>query len=141
MSLAAAAQPESRTLGLSVTAEGAHEIVGARISYQYCRASTRLAGDGAHFLASLSSVPPGECPVDANPHCGKPLGGGQSVGEVVTGWVGEVSDRPPVTYTCSSRGTIRCSLSTAAQGRSAALIAPRSCSSVPGLAQPSASAG
>src|SRR5918994_984503 len=93
MSLAAAAQPESRTLGLSVTAEGAHEIVGARSSYQYCRASTRLAVDGAHFLASLSSVPPGECPVDANPPLRETLWR-RPIGRRSRNRLGRLSQRP-----------------------------------------------
>jgi hypothetical protein len=76
-----------RLSGFSVTAEGAHEIAGQRISYQYCRTSTRLVVDGAS-LASLRASP-GRVPGGREaPKCGEPLGGGQSVGEVVTCWVG-----------------------------------------------------
>ena len=47
-------------------------------------------------------------PADASPQCEELLGGGQSVGEVVTGWVGKSATVHQPTYTCSRRrGTAR----------------------------------
>jgi hypothetical protein len=77
-------RPE-RHPGSCLTAGGANEILGQRISDQRRRTHTGPLVDGPHSWPPVRSVPPGACPVDANPHCGEPLGGGQSVGEVVTG--------------------------------------------------------
>ena len=42
-------------------------------------------------------------PVDANPQCREFVSGGQSVGEVVTGWVGSSATVYQSQYTCSRK--------------------------------------
>jgi hypothetical protein len=42
-------------------------------------------------------------PVDANPQRREFVGGGQSVGEVVTGWVGKSATVCQSAYTCSRK--------------------------------------
>jgi hypothetical protein len=53
------------------------------------------------FLASSSKRSSSGCPWTRVPRCREPLGGGQSVGEVVTGRVGESATVHPSPYTCS----------------------------------------
>jgi hypothetical protein len=65
------------------------------------RARTGLLRAGPHFLASSSKRSSSGCPWTRVPRCREPLGGGQSVGEVVTGWVGESATVHPSPYTCS----------------------------------------
>ena len=90
-----------RQSGFGVTAGGADEILSERIADQYRRARTGLLRAGSHSLASSSKRSMGGCPWTRVPRCREPLGGGQSVGEVVTGWVGESATVHHSPYTCS----------------------------------------
>ena len=78
---------------------------------------------------SLGRVPGGRESPQGEPTWRRPIGRRSRTRLGRLGQRPSTSDRTPVR--CNS-GTIRCSFSKAAQGRSAAPIAPRSCSSVPG---------
>jgi hypothetical protein len=76
-----------RHTGLRVTAEGAAEILGERISDQHRRTHTGMSVAGPHSWPLVRSVPRAYARGCESPDAGEALGGGQSVGEVVTGWV------------------------------------------------------
>ncbi len=56
---------------------------------------------GLHSWPPVRSVPRTHARGREFPDAGEPLGGGQSVGEVVTGWVGKSATVHPSSYTCS----------------------------------------
>jgi hypothetical protein len=78
------------------------------------RTRTGLLRAGPHSLASSSKRSSSGCPWTRVPRCREPLGGGQSVGEVVTGRVGESATVHESPYTCSriagTRATTRHSI-------------------------------
>jgi hypothetical protein len=90
-----------RHTALRVTAEGAGEILGERISDQHRRTRTGMSVVGPHSWPPVRSVPRAHARGRESPNAGEPLGGGQSVGEVVTGWVGVSATVHHSPYTCS----------------------------------------
>jgi hypothetical protein len=86
-----------RHTGLRVTAEGAAEIFGERISDQHRRTRAGLRIAGSHSLASCSKRSPGECRVDANPWM-QGTTWRRPIGRRSRHRLGRrVSDRPPIT--------------------------------------------
>jgi hypothetical protein len=89
--------PPERNQRLAAVSSGRPQRCPVRIFDEHRRTCTGSFVDGRHRRPPPSKRSAGRVPVDANPQCGEPLGGGQSVGGVRNRLGRLVSDRPPIT--------------------------------------------